>query len=124
MAPTRVLAQGARRALAVVAVPIFAVMLVAGVCQIRRSLTETLLALPTCTVDVDGVRLDVPISWARDAAGTIVDPYLGIELSVVHTGNHITLTSPLADDPRVRPLLERVSKGARPTSQPAPAKIK
>ncbi len=124
MAPTRALSVGARRARGGVAVPIALVIRTAGWVQIRRPLDATLLALPTRVLEVDGVRIDVPVSWERDASGLIVDRHLGIELRIALAGNAIRLSSPQADDPRVRPLLERISKGARPTSQTAPAKIK
>jgi hypothetical protein len=124
MAPTRALSRGARRALGVVAVPIALVMLVAGTLQARRPLADTLLALPTRVLTTDGVRVDVPVSWERDASGLIVDRHLGIELRIARAGDAIRLQSPQADDPRVRPLLERISKGARSASQAAPTSIK
>jgi hypothetical protein len=113
--------------LAVLAVPIAAVMIYAGTCMARRPLDATLLALPTHTVDVSGVRLEVPLAWERDASGLITDRYLGIELRVTTpegSAGPIRLGSPQADDARVRPLLERISAGARPASQPSPSPVK
>jgi membrane associated rhomboid family serine protease len=117
--PGRELSAGARRALIGVAALLLLAFVAAGILTLRRTLPDTLLRLPTAPVTVGGVRVRVPQSWVQERPGLLVDRYLGIELRV-ELGNgpdaRITLHSPQADDPRVRPLLERISSEARPAS--------
>jgi rhomboid protease GluP len=117
--PGRELSAMGRRALVGVAMLLVLAFVAAGVLAARRTLSETLLRLPTAEVVVGGVRLRVPQNWGQERPGLLVDRHLGIELRVELGAGpeaRITLHSPQADDPRVRPLLERISREARPAS--------
>ena len=116
LVPARNLSRTAERVLAVLAVAIVGVFAYATIDCARRPLVDTLLSLPTAPIVSDGVKLEVPRDWHLDSSGLIVDRHLGIELRVHREGAKIIVTSPQADDPRVRPLLERISKSATPSS--------
>jgi membrane associated rhomboid family serine protease len=112
LVPARNLGRAAQRALAALAIAVIAVFAVAAIACARRSLSDTLLSLSTAPMVSDGVRIELPRDWRRDASGLIVDRHLGIELRVRREGARVIVTSPQADDPQVRPLLERISKTA------------
>ncbi|MEO6953366.1 MAG: rhomboid family intramembrane serine protease [Polyangia bacterium] len=100
------------RRLAMAASILYALVCLATVpLVVRRSLATTLLTLPTHTVELDGTKLDVPRAWRREEQH-LFDPYLGIELSIERKPDAIHILCPQADDPRVRPLLDRISATA------------
>ena len=100
------------RRVAVGASLLYAVVCLATVpLVVRRSLSATLLGLPTHTVELDGTKLDVPRAWRREEQH-LFDPYLGVEVAIDRKPDAIHILCPQADDPRVRPLLDRISATA------------
>jgi membrane associated rhomboid family serine protease len=114
VAPTRELSAAVRRALTGVALVIALAFIAVSLMQARRPLSQTLLLLPVAEVTTNGVRLHVPRDWTREPSGLLVDRYLGLDLHVEIVSGRIRLESHEAADPRVRPLLERISADARP----------
>jgi membrane associated rhomboid family serine protease len=105
------------RALVPVAVAMAVAFAAAGALAATRPLQRTLLSLPMAVREVHGVSLTVPRSWRADDHGVLVDPHLGVELTVTREGDAITLASPSSSDPRVRPLLGLIAGSAHPASQ-------
>jgi membrane associated rhomboid family serine protease len=88
-----------------------AATLAAGFFDARTSIDATLRRIPTHTVAIGGAELDVPSYWEEDAKqNRLEDPFLGIVVTVESGGK---LDSPQADDPRFRPLLQRIERSVR-----------
>jgi membrane associated rhomboid family serine protease len=83
--------------------------LAAGVLAARTSLDATLRAIPVKQVTVGGKTLEVPSYWQVDTAhDRVEDPLLGLQLTVEKGGK----LDSSADDPRYRPLLQRIEHSA------------
>jgi membrane associated rhomboid family serine protease len=92
-----------------VAAACVAVSLLALVQVARTPLPATLAKLPTMTVTLNGVQLTVPRHW-QTADGKLVDPYLGIEVTIKDR----QITSPDEAEPRYAELIRRIRASARP----------
>lgn len=107
----------APRALGAIALLLMLGCCAAGVLQARRPIADTLLRLPTATLEMAGTKLEVPRAWRKESATLLVDPHLGLELSVLREGDHVKLGTASANDPRARPLFQRIAASAHPASQ-------
>jgi rhomboid protease GluP len=119
-APGGLVGAGRRgRVIAVVAAATLSLLtVVAFVLVTLTPLDRTLERAGVRTVDVNGVALTVPGYWEVDRKkGRVEDPYLDIEVTPRlkdDAGERVQLESPQANDPRYRPLLERIGASAHP----------
>ena len=123
LAPSGDLGTVARRVVSAAAVGLVVLCAATIVLVARRPLQATLLELPAAPVEVGGLRLHAPRNWRLERADVLLDPALGLELHVEEVGGKLQLASPQAEDPRVRPLLARITSSAvavAPSASPAP----